>query len=259
MCTENVTGAQLAYTREGAGQPLLCLHGGMGIDSASLRVPGITALASRGCDLVIFDQRGHGESSATVSTECTHEAWATDAVNLARHLGWKKFALHGHSYGGFIALEYAVRWPHTLSQLILVATSAGPVRFAPAACSTDEELRRHFEEIWPAFFIASNEHWGLFNRLRFSAMPYRAAFDRELPNYDLRSRMRTLEVPALLIIGSEDRYKTDMEWLANELPSASLHIVQRVGHFPFVEAPEELLDAVSRFISGERREMHGGC
>lgn len=253
-----LTGARLAYTREGTGQPLLCLHGGMGIDSASLRVAGIRSLAARGCDVVIVDHRGHGESSAIMSAECTHETWATDAFKLTRHLGWKKFALLGHSYGGFIALEYAVRWPHTLTHLILVATSAGPVRFVPAPCSRDDELRQHFEKIWPAFFVGSNKHWELFESLRFSAAPYRAAFDRELPNYDLRFRMRSLEVPALLIVGSEDRYRRDMEWLAEELPSASLHIVERVGHFPFVEAPEEFLDAVSRFISGERKEMHRG-
>ena len=90
-------------------------------------------------------------------------------------------------------------------------------------------------------------------------MPYRPAFARELPNYDFRCRTRTLEVPALLIAGSEGRYKTDMEWLANGLPSASLHIVERVGHFPFVEGSEEFLDAVSTFILGERNEMQYGC
>jgi TfoX/Sxy family transcriptional regulator of competence genes len=39
--------------------------------------------------------------------------------------------------------------------------------------------------------------------LYFSAVPYRAAFDRELPNYNLRSRMRGIEIPTLLIVGSE--------------------------------------------------------
>jgi len=94
---------ELAYTREGTGTPRLCLHGGMGIDSASLRVPGILGLAQLGREVVIFDQRGHGDSSKLASPDYTHESWATDAFNLVRHFGWNKFALLGHSYGGFIA------------------------------------------------------------------------------------------------------------------------------------------------------------
>jgi pimeloyl-ACP methyl ester carboxylesterase len=45
--------------------------------------------------------------------------------------GLRKFALFGHSYGGFPALEYARRWPESLTHLILGSTSAGPVSGYP--------------------------------------------------------------------------------------------------------------------------------
>jgi proline iminopeptidase len=245
----DIKNAELAYTREGSGVRLLCVHGGMGIDSASLRVPGILDLAQRGCEVAIFDQRGHGDSSKLASSDYTNELWATDAFNLARHFGWSKFAILGHSYGGFTALEYAVRWPQTLSHLVLVATSAGPVIATLAACSTDQELHDYFAKLWPEFFAGSDKHWEVFERLRFSLPPYNAAFGHELPEYDLRSGVRAIAVPTLLIVGSEDHYKPHMEWLARELPNASLHVLPSVGHFPFFEASEAFLQTVSVFLS----------
>jgi proline iminopeptidase len=244
----NIKNAELAYTREGTGVPLMCLHGGMGIDSASLRVHGIMELAQRGCELVIFDQRGHGNSSELAPSNYTNELWATDAFHMAHHFGWRKFAILGHSYGGFIALEYAIRWPQMLSHLVLVATSAGPVVAAPAVCSTDQELRGYFARRWPEFFAGSDKHWEVFEELGFSLPPYNAAFARQLPGYDLRSKMRMITVPTLLIVGSEDHYKPDMEWLARELPNASLHVLPNAGHFPFIEAPEAFLQTVSAFL-----------
>lgn len=247
--TAQIGDVKLAYTREGSGARLMCLHGGMGIDSGSLRVPGITSLAQRGCEVVLFDQRGHGDSSDANASGYTHEVWATDAHQLSQHLGWKNFALLGHSYGGFIALEYAIRWPETLSSLVLVSTSAGPVPAATVPCSTEQELRNSFAQLWPAFFDGKDKHWEIFNQLRFSPVAYRAAFGRELAQYDLREKARAISVHTLLIVGNEDHYKPHMEWMAEVMPAATLHILPNVGHFPFVEAQKKFVEIVSKFVS----------
>jgi pimeloyl-ACP methyl ester carboxylesterase len=55
--------SRLAYSDVGGGVPLVCLHGGMGIDGNTLRVPGILDLADHGVRVVIPDQRGHGQSA----------------------------------------------------------------------------------------------------------------------------------------------------------------------------------------------------
>jgi|SRR5688572_11112117 len=122
-----VNGVRLAYSDIGNGVPLICLHGGMGIDANSLRVPGILELARRGIRLVIPDQRGHGRSSHSTPVTYTHDIWASDIHSLGRALELQPFALLGHSYGGFVALEYAKRWPESLTHLVLVSTKAGGV------------------------------------------------------------------------------------------------------------------------------------
>jgi len=123
------------------------------------------------------------------------------------------------------------------------------VAAAPAAVSTDDDLRDYFGRRWPEFFVGPDKHQELFQRLRFSLSPYQAAFGRELPKYDLRPAVQKLAVPTLLIVGSEAHYKPDMEWLAQELPHVSLHVFPNVGHFPFVEAADAFLQTVSEFLS----------
>src|SRR6267142_6480248 len=101
--TAHVNGATLSYMDIGHGMPLLCLHGGLGIDARSLLVPGIVGLADRGIRLIVPDQRGHGGSSRASEAQYTHETWAHDARALADHLRLPRLALLGHSYGGFLA------------------------------------------------------------------------------------------------------------------------------------------------------------
>ena len=74
-----------------------------------------------------------------------------------------------------------------------------------------------------------------------------AAFLRELPRYDLRDRVRDLDIPTLLVVGRGDAYVPHMEWLAGRLPAATLHVVDG-GHFPFVEAAEEFTASVAAFL-----------
>ena len=246
----SANGVRLAYSDVGHGVPLICLHGGMGVDSASLRVPGVLDLAGFGIRLVIPDQRGHGRSPRSTGNEYTHETWAADVHHLARVLELRRFALLGHSYGGLLALEYAKRWPESLTHLILVATSAGPVSARAADISTDVDLHEHIRRIWPLFFVGANKHWPLFESLQFSAEAYRAAFARELPTYDVRDAISKLGVPTLLIVGRQDSYLSHMQWLAANLPTATLCILNDVGHFPFIEAAELFIERVAAFLAG---------
>ncbi len=116
-----VNGADIWYQLWGKGNPLICLHGGMGVDSSYLKVPGILQLANKGRQVLIFDQRGHGRSGRSNLKFYSHSSWVEDVR------GTDRFALMGHSYGGFIALEFALKHPTYITHLILVGTSAGPV------------------------------------------------------------------------------------------------------------------------------------
>lgn len=244
-----VGGATLAYEVWGRGAPLVCLHGGLGVDSSYLKTPAITGLAGDERRVVVFDQLGHGRSERVPIEEYSHERWAADVRDLATALGADRVSLLGHSYGGFLALEVATRYPTLIDCLVLVATSAGPVAAAAPDVASDEELRGLYAAQWPVYFADDDKHWDVFARLGFSALPFLAAFRRELPRYDLRDVVSDIAVPALLVVGDADPYEGPMRWLAAALPDARLEIFEGVGHFPFLERPERFRSVVDEFLS----------
>jgi pimeloyl-ACP methyl ester carboxylesterase len=118
-----------------------------------------------------------------------------------------------------------------------------------ASVSTDAELREYFRSVWPQFFVGNDKNCLLFETAQFAADPYRAAFTRELPGYDVREHVAGLEVPTLLIVGRTDPYCVHMEWLAERMPNATLRVFDDVGHFPFIEAADQFTQSVAGFMN----------
>jgi proline iminopeptidase len=248
-----VNGTRLYYTDTGGEIPLIGIHGGMGIDGGTLRVPPILDLANVGVRVIIPDQRGHGQSVSDDQNAFTHAQWVEDIRELAARLNLQQFALLGHSYGGFLALEFAIRWPELLTHLILIGTSAGPRTVQVTNHGSDDALRAHFGERWPGFFVGTDKHWALFETLHFSAGPYNISLERELPRYDVRARVGAVIAPTILVVGAGDWYLPDMEWLARNLPSASLCVIPDAGHLVFLERPQEFTRVVAQFLTGPLR------
>jgi pimeloyl-ACP methyl ester carboxylesterase len=100
----------------GHGYPLLLMHGGPGADHWSL-------VAFRKCadqfTLVFYDHRCNGRSKGAPVSSMTFENLTADADAL-RQLGFQKWAVLGHSFGGHVALEYALRYRDRWSHLVLL-------------------------------------------------------------------------------------------------------------------------------------------
>src|SRR5210317_2512497 len=103
----------------GQGYPLLLMHGGPGMDHTSL-LPLLPA-ADR-FTLIYFDQRCNGRSDGIPVSSMTWDNLTADAEAIRQRLGFEKWAVLGHSFGGMVALEYALRYPDSLSHLLLMDT-----------------------------------------------------------------------------------------------------------------------------------------
>src|SRR5512135_1601050 len=101
----------------GQGYPLVLMHGGPGLDHTSLLA--LQPLADQ-FTLVFYDHRCNGRSNGAKVSSMTFENLTADAEALRQTLGFEKWAVLGHSFGGYVALEYALRYPSSLSHLILV-------------------------------------------------------------------------------------------------------------------------------------------
>src|SRR6266508_813107 len=110
----------------GRGYPLLLMHGGPGADHW-------TMLPFRRCadrfTLIFYDHRCNGRSEGAPVSSMTWENLTADAEALRQRLGFERWAVLGHSFGGHVALEYALRYPDSLSHLVLLDTG-GDSRWA---------------------------------------------------------------------------------------------------------------------------------
>src|SRR4029453_7612563 len=106
----------------GRGYPLLLMHGGPGADHWTM-LP-FRRLADR-FTLVFYDHRCNGRSVGAPVSSMTWENLTADADALRTKLGFQRWAVLGHSFGGHVALEYALRYPESLSHLILLDTGGG--------------------------------------------------------------------------------------------------------------------------------------
>ena len=277
MPTARVAGIDLFYRVEGEGAPVLLVHGAPGTDHTWF-YPGILRLAER-CRVIGYDHAGHGRSQQVDPATLSMARLVNDIEGLRRSLGLSRVCVLGHSFGGFLALRYALAYPAHLAGLVLVGTaatievqdaSAQAVRaLAPpplvsarehlwngtldGTIKTDAELRDAFQRALPIYYHR--------RELAPSALPdmvFRLAARRALTRGDaLRyrvddGRLGGITAPALVTVGRHDLI-TPMaasERLAAAIPNAALAVFQDSGHLPFAEEPARFADVVGAFVRG---------
>jgi proline iminopeptidase len=265
----------------GHGHPLLLMHGGPSADHHSL-LP-FRAIADQ-FTLVFYDHRCNGRSVGAPVSTMTWENLTADADALRRTLGFERWAVLGHSFGGHVALEYALRYPDSLSHLVLLDTggdswwsqqNAADVLARRGYSPRKVELvRRWFNgefaphEYFPIFVQISSAYQHdatlrlLVRELRSGA--WRTKFRPEamifagrhlVRGWTVMDRLGEVTAPTLVMAGRDDfLFPPEHQLqLANGIPDARLRIIERAGHNPDSEQPAEVMQAVRDFISVEAR------
>ncbi|MGY2052224.1 alpha/beta fold hydrolase [Methylobacterium sp. JK268] len=250
----------------GAGPPLVLLHSLLS-DAASfdrIREP----LAAR-FRVVVLDLPGFGGSTPV---EGGLPAVADRVAEAVRDLGGEAPTLLGNGYGGFVALQAAIRHPGLAARLVLAdcgACFSEPGRQAfrtMAAVSgekglpalTDTAMRRLFA---PAFQAANAplmaDRRAAF--LRTDPVVFRAACEA-LAGLDLRPDLAGVTAPALVLVGEEDEATPPAmaEELARGLPDARLMMLAGCAHVPQLQDPEGFLEVVTPFLAGGAPERPAG-
>jgi proline iminopeptidase len=263
----NVNGVQLFYEEVGAGPSTLVMHGGLGIDHTSYRSldPLATCL-----HLVYYDHRGNGRSSRPDEAELTMAHWADDGAALARHVaGSDPVVVIGHSFGGFIAQEMAIRHGDAVRALILVTTTPGQlgvgespapegppipdefvelVRMMPA---TDEQLAAAMARLAPVYLYETpvESLTSLMAETVYSAVAMRRGFE-ELVSWSAVDRLHGVEIPTLLIAGRHDALTSwpQADRIAAHVPHAEVVVFEGSAHFPWIEEPDEFFDTINSWL-----------
>jgi len=255
------------------------MHGGPGLDHWSLE-------SFRQCadqfTLIFYDHRCNGRSEGAPVESMTWENLTADADALRERLGFERWAVLGHSFGGHVALEYALRYPQSVSHLVLLDTGGegrwsqqnaaelltqrgyspkkvelvrrwfngefAPREFYPIALRISDAYC--YGPTWP-LLVRQAIHGGWRSKTRPKAMIF--ASRHLLKGWTVMDRLGEITVPTLVMAGHDDfLFPPECQReLAAGIPHARLHIIERAGHNPHDEQTAEVMQVVRDFIPAE--------
>jgi proline iminopeptidase len=276
MTTMQIRDVSLFVKVIGQGYPLLLMHGGPGLDHTSL-LP-LQPLADQ-FTLVFYDQRCNGRSDGGEVTSMTFENLTADAEALRQALGFDQWAVLGQSFGGNVALEYALRYPQSLSHLVLINTGGdqwwvnqnapeilAKRGYRPSAVQAARrfyngqikpaEYMRTFLKFGFAYFyhlnlldLAKDLVFGPHQKMRPEATIF--GYTQLLNGWTVMDRLHEIKAPTLVMAGRYDFLfpPEHQAILADRLPSAQLELIERAGHNPQIERTAEVIQGIKRFFA----------
>jgi len=242
-------GIRLYYESEGHGPAILLTHG----YTATLRMwdPQVDALAGR-YRVIRWDMRGHGESDSPDDPRAyTHDAMVADMAAILDACGVERAVVGGLSLGGFLSLAFHLAHPERVRALMLFDTGPGYKKHEARADwnRLAESYAVRFEREGLAALgggaeVKVSKHrsaQGLAHAARGILAQTDARVIQSLPH---------IAVPALLIVGSEDKpFLTGMDYMAAKIPNSNKVIIDGAGHAPNLERPQAFNAALDSFLS----------
>ena len=265
--------------------PIVIVHGGPGGNLYNFERTIGPKLESY-APVIYYEQRGCGRSdSPKNSNDYSISTLVSDLEMLRQGLGLDKIILLGFSFGGELALEYALAYPQSVYKLILQAPSIGIGRNERQACvqlygfqtvASDEFADKikqiinepepaddRLEKVWNVVdtetvdrFLFHNRKMASLNRRLWdeSGLINTGLMHRALANQPadvpLLERIHRIPTPTLVMVGLYDR-NIGIEIcrdVSMGIAKAKLVIFEHSAHFPDIEETEKYADVVQRFL-----------
>jgi len=252
------------YGNPDAEEALIALHGGPGLCSHYLA--GLAELAGDHLQVVTYDQRGIGRSSQP-SNGYALQRYLNDLEAVREAITADTIHLLGHSWGGLVAMKYAVSYPEEIDSIILIGS--GPPNYDAMMAGAAHKAQRMAElqaqgiipsnlsslaDIMPVYF--SDPGFELPQEL--NDLHYDPAVEQQtmtaLGEYDFTAEVSTLTHRVLFLWGEDDPFGPSMaEATLTALSAATVEYVllEDCGHFwqetpgPFFISVREFLDSAS--------------
>ncbi len=199
------------------------------------------------------DLPGHGKSSGLGRHAI--EDYSADVLEFVGILNLSASVLVGHSMGGAIALDIALRFPERVTGLVLVGTGAR-LRVAPELLRSTADPSTASE----AFQLMSDLSFSPETDLRLKETASQRLAETRLPvlhgdllacdKFDVREQLPGISVPTLVLCGAVDRMTPPAysAFLQQKIPGARLAIVERAGHMVMLEQPEAVATLIGDFL-----------
>jgi pimeloyl-ACP methyl ester carboxylesterase len=223
-----VDGFQLYYESEGDGEPLVLIPGFASGRSLWARQVGPLARHFR---VISFDPRGVAQSDKPEGTQ-TIGLLADDVAALLKFLGVESAHIVGVSFGGFVAQEFALRYPQMTRKLVLCCTSfGGPNHVVPEPAIMNEIMQPR----------AAGD---------VSEDMYRVQLQAAV-KFNAQDRLATIKSPTLIVSGDADVIVPvqNSHNLARQIPNAELRLVSGGNHTFFIEQADEFNQVLTEWLS----------
>ena len=277
-----VADTKLFVEERGASRafPVVVLHGGPGLDHHMFG-DYLDPLADDGrYRLILVDERCQGRSDRSApQATWTLERMAADVTDLANSLELASYAVLGHSFGAFLALQHAVDFPGDAAATIVSAGAASSrwlthvqdelAAFEPielreqvasswareATARTEDEVATLIADQMPFHFRNPvdprlDEFAQRSSEMQFAPDILRCFAVSGYGGIEVEDRLSTVPQPVLVLSGRYDRTcSVDAgEDLARRLPEAEFVVFEKSGHMFFVEEQDRYLATVRGFL-----------
>ncbi len=266
----------------GKGKPLIVIHGGPGLCQDYLE-PGMYTLAENNL-LIFYDQRGCGKSTGSINADSiSMESFVNDIEAIRKTFNFDKISILGHSWGGFVAMHYAIADQSHIDKLILSnsapSTSEGYALFGKEymrrmtpfqnqidKLSDSEGFREGNENIMEQFYRLIFRQY-CYNPEKAELLNLRMASTATLDGrkvsgilrenvldkpFDLNKGLNTLKISTLIIHGDSDPIPLiTVKEVHENISGSKLILMKDCGHFPYVEDPSTYFKHIDAFLNSK--------
>ncbi|MDR3748897.1 MAG: alpha/beta fold hydrolase [Acidobacteriota bacterium] len=201
--------------------------------------------------LIAYDLHGHGYASNSPKIESIQQL-VDDLVRLMDELNLKSARIAGHSLGGRVAQQMALRHPERVTSLALVCTMARTARQAMQSRADEAERQGMTSQVAPSLLrwltpevVAENPWYVRYARARVirSLAPNWAAAWRALAQFDVLEELQAISVPTNVIAAEKDLTASPEEYMrpiADRIPGAKLSLIPGAPHLAPLVKPHEV-------------------
>jgi proline iminopeptidase len=276
----------VTYSYGESDEVLFLLNGGPGIPCDYLRDP-LLRLVQAGYRVVTYDQLGTGASDRPKDKSLwTIGRYVEEVETVRQSLGLGRIHLLGHSWGGWLSIEYSLKYQKALKSLVLSNTCGdmphlvGELERHRAALGPETvAMMQRFEAEGnydhPAYKAAitilnyrhvfRNDEWpkvaiDAFRKINMDIYgtmqgPNEFLYVGNLKDWNRIANMHEIEVPTLVLCGQYDELTAACALrMHNALPDSEITVLPNASHMAMYEVPEAYLGRVRKFLDKQRRK-----